>query len=87
MKDIGHTFLFGAIFILFYLSNLVSMQKGPDRFGLTFQEILTLLKSLNMSKRPYMCHALGWSLCLSQGCDQWSNLSNLWSNQFNQWSI
>ena len=44
------------------------MQKGPNRFGSKFQEILILLPNLNVSKRPYPCHALGRSACLGQGC-------------------
>ena len=46
------------------------MQKGPDRFGSKFQEILILLPNINVSKRPYPSHALSRSVCLGQGWDR-----------------
>ena len=46
------------------------MQKGPDRFGSKFQEILILLPNLNLSKRPYPSHTLSRSAGLGQGCSR-----------------
>ena len=58
------------------------MQKGPDRFGSKFQEILILLPNLNVSKRPYPCHALGRSVCLGQG---WGRASQALVTGTNRW--
>ena len=43
-------------------------KKGLIRFGSKFQEMPNLLTNLDVSKRPYPCHKLGRSVCLSQGC-------------------
>ena len=55
------------LYVLYCFVN-ASTQKEPNRSGSKFQEMPILVTNLDVSKRPYPCHALGRSVCFSQGC-------------------
>ena len=44
------------------------LKKGLTNLAYNFLEMLILVTNLDVSKRPCPCHALGRSVCLSQGC-------------------